>query len=473
MIIRILMINICLSVFLQISPWTSSVSAAPLTAPEKYNSTSRRMEQFRSPSWKNIGIPPEYQKSSGNCSLAGQQTFDPTTSRMEFCNGNKKFSLVCGKSPILCSNSEKGMQFYDNSLMVMKYCNGFLWYYLGSVPGVPCCPTGYVPVAANSAAGTTHDFCVAKYHMKPVHNGTNNPVNGKNLGMSNAYYPESRAEDQPWGGVNLDFARNACNRLNQTGIDGNFHLITNAEWMTVAKSIENNPQNWSLDIVGQGHIPTGHSDGALIAGQDYLPANPINDNDGCLGTSNDFCLDKTHNDFWQKRTFVLDNGETIWDVAGNIYSWVDIDGNGGRFRINATPLPSNVNVYQINDAPLTAVYQSITPYLYAPNPGPATNALAFLPSNNYTTPAPYGAYYDQLGFGTIYIGNSTSNLGIFRGGTFNAPRLNHPDPDLDANLRHFKTNVRERRGGIYSAWLADANSSSSSLGFRCVYTPAN
>ncbi len=110
------------------------------------------------------------------------------------------------------------------------------------------------------------------------------------------------------------------------------HLITNNEWMTIARNVEQVSNNWcNTDGTGCGATPgttgkilaNGHNDdanelaasgdrnGALIASTDDKP---------CFGTTTDgsnTCGGKSS----QKRTLALSNGEVLWDFAGNVWEW--------------------------------------------------------------------------------------------------------------------------------------------------------
>jgi len=431
--------------------------------------------------WMTLGVVREAQRPSETCSVAGQQRYNNAIDRktMEFCDGARWYKIGC-LGDVACTAGEEGYQIFDPVEKVMKFCNGTNWIYMASIPGRPCCPEGYIPVAKDPLVGTTKDFCIAKYHMKPTHKSTGARVDGKNFGNDpgNQYWAESRAQDLPWGQIDYFNARNHCNAL---GTD--YHLISNPEWMTVAKSIELTAANWSGGIVGNGHIPTGHSDGytecvsgpvGMIcwgqAGQDFLAASP-NDADGCFGTRNPNCLNKAHEDYWQKRTFQLANGQIVWDMAGNINSWVDPNGADAGLTYSTLAYCGFLAcIQQVNATWSMDHYPRITPYLYPPSPAPATNQLAFLPARDYGA-----AYYDQLGFGLLRweeVG-SVSNVGMHRGGNFSQNRLFHgtaPDP----MGRRWQPNTPERRGGIYSAWLLYPKTfAPNNLGFRCSFTPSN
>jgi formylglycine-generating enzyme required for sulfatase activity len=150
------------------------------------------------------------------------------------------------------------------------------------------CPSGYVLVPGNSDFGNS-DFCVMKYEAKQ---GSNSKV-------------VSTASGTPWVSISWYGAKEACRRSGG-------HLITNAEWMTIARDVEGVASNWSEGSVGSGYIYSGHNDGSpnnsLVASSD--------DGDGYFGTGNGSPSN-------QRRTLTLSNGEVIWDLAGNVWQWVD------------------------------------------------------------------------------------------------------------------------------------------------------
>lgn len=410
-----------------------------------------------------------------NPSLEGKQQYNSTLNHMEYCDGNNWLKIGCYESEDSCAGVEPGTQRFETSLQIMQYCNGTNWIDMSSVPGKPCCPENYVPVPKDSDGVTAWDFCVAKYHMKPKHSSSRNTVDGKSFGSDVGinYHPDSRPGHRPWGGIDYNSARAHCAALGDS-----YHLITNSEWMTIAKSIERNPANWSGGAVGDGHIPTGHSDGycdgtgplGCQSGQDYLAAS-TDDTQGCFGTNNNDCLDKGTEDFWQKRTFVLSNGKIIWDMAGNINSWVNMTWPvtpGGLFSYIDPGDGPGMSIYQVNDTRSMLTYPTMTPFLFFNEYQPSGNMRAFFPANDYTATTPW---YDQLGFGTLRWENDT-NAAVFRGGKFDEPRLLHsgtPDPDIFG--RRFKQETHERRGGLYSAWMWFPGASHGDLGFRCSYDP--
>ena len=104
---------------------------------------------------------------------------------------------------------------------------------------------------------------------------------------------------------------------NQNTVSG-ASLITNAEWMTIARNIEAQLSNWTTGTaastaIGTGVLYRGHSDGATDLGEGKaLAAGP--DNSGYIGTGQSGFNR-------ERRTHSLSNGETIWDLGGNVWEW--------------------------------------------------------------------------------------------------------------------------------------------------------
>jgi hypothetical protein len=148
-------------------------------------------------------------------------------------------------------------------------------------------------VPGNSILGTS-DFCVMKYEAKNV-----------------GGIPTSQPSLNPWVNINQTEARIKCSSLG----DG-YHLITNAEWVTIAREAENNPTNWANGIIGSV-ISSG---GGLYRGNVNLN-NVISCGSGIVldgnipGTN---CLVGTRN----KRTLNI-SGNLIWDLSGNVWEWLN------------------------------------------------------------------------------------------------------------------------------------------------------
>lgn len=157
------------------------------------------------------------------------------------------------------------------------------------------CPSGFIPVPG-SGTYSTNDFCIMKYEAK-----------------NSAGKAISTATGLPWDSITqidaITTSTAAC-----TGC----HLVTEAEWMTVAQNILSVPSNWSSGIVGSGYIFSGHNDGA--------PANALiadsNDSNGYVG--------ETNTGGNQKRTLTLTNGQVVWDMTGNVWEWTSGQTSGNQ-----------------------------------------------------------------------------------------------------------------------------------------------
>jgi len=196
--------------------------------------------------------------------------------------------------------------------------------YIDKATTTKTCPAGYIPVPGNSMYGTS-DFCVMKYEAKAVQ--INAPTVGlttPNTGygsINNSSTPTTSANGRAIASVASGFpiaqivqstALDYC--ANQNTVLG-ASLISNAEWMTIARNIEAQASNWIGGAVGSGGIYRGHSDTGIdsVLGQQAS----TDDNDGYFGTGNDI-----NNGPNQKRTHTLSNGEVIWDLSGNQWEWI-------------------------------------------------------------------------------------------------------------------------------------------------------
>lgn len=167
---------------------------------------------------------------------------------------------------------------------------------------VPTCPSGFISVPGSRTYGT-FDFCVMKYEAKNAGGGV----------------PISNANDPPWVSIDQSVAKvNAAKVANCTGC----HLISEPEWMTIAQNVLKIPSNWSGLAVGDGYVFSGHSDN----NPSTILSASLDDNLGYIGTGNssgDVSLSDGMVGNSQRRTLTLDNGEVIWDFAGNVWEWID------------------------------------------------------------------------------------------------------------------------------------------------------
>ncbi len=216
------------------------------------------------------------------------------------------------------------------------------------------CPAGFVLVLGNPKYAM-EDFCVMKYDAKCA--SVENPVQGIAPAVGSAC---SGSKDGKLEGVYKNNGKDCSCRGDKqvvstaTGFPITFipaigngqdnakaycqnqgwHLLTNPEWMTIARDVEQVKENWcdkdgrncGFDPGTAGKIlVNGHNDsdneisasdsarGALVASDDSQP---------CFGTTTDgtnVCGGKGS----QKRTLQFGNGNVLWDFAGNVWHWVD------------------------------------------------------------------------------------------------------------------------------------------------------
>jgi len=219
------------------------------------------------------------------------------------------------------------------------------------------CPAGFIPIPGNKLYGIG-DFCVMKYDAKCAY--TSNPNvglspqpgdmcsglsvtggyagvyknNGKNCACTGQNNKEIVSTKTGFPVTYIAMSDNTQNNAKSYCQSKGWHLITNSEWMTIARNVEQISINWcDRNGTNCGFAPgakgkilvNGHNDalnetsasaggiGALVAG---------NDDQACFGTTTDgtnVCGGKNS----QKRTLTLSNGNILWDFAGNVWQWVD------------------------------------------------------------------------------------------------------------------------------------------------------
>ena len=247
------------------------------------------------------------------------------------------------------------------------------------------CPTGYITIPGSSLFGT-NAFCAMKYEAKNV------------SGVAT-----SQASGTPW----VSISQTNAITTSSAACDG-CHLISEAEWLTIAQNVLSVASNWSGGSVGSGYSYSGHND----ASPNSALAASTSDSDGYAGTGN---VSPSN----QRRTLTLPNGEVIWDMAGNVSDWTAGQTSGGQ------PGASGYVWRQWN---------AIAGGSLSPNPFPSYGTPA---ASNWTT---------THGIGQIYSDSSQTGLrGFLRGAAWidgsNAGVLSlvlHNSPSYTSVTRGFR-----------------------------------
>ncbi len=210
-------------------------------------------------------------------------------------------------------------------------------YNLQASNGQKVCPTGFIHVPGDALFGTS-DFCAMKYNAKCDANGDGI---GDTTGTDTGYNTWNNVSDHCSGGSRQIVSTAQGWPLARIAQDDGsvhdaksycesrgWHLMTNNEYMTIARNAERMASNW-CDTNGSNcgfspgqsskYLASGHNDNGpplgLQASTDDLQA--------CYGTVTQDVNTVCGSGATQKRTLTLSNGETIWDMAGNLWQWTD------------------------------------------------------------------------------------------------------------------------------------------------------
>ncbi|MFA5925796.1 MAG: hypothetical protein WC831_02585 [Parcubacteria group bacterium] len=287
------------------------------------------------------------------------------------------------------------------------------------------CPDGYVPVPGDVRYGTGGGFCVMKYEAKCDFNNdgagdvtpaTNKQTYDNNAQACTSAYVKSLASGYSIANISQTTSVSSC-----SGLGTGYHLITNNEWMTMARNIENIGDNWTSGTVGEGGLYLGHTDN--VPSMSVGAAN-ADDSQGYEGTGDSAPSA-------QRRTFTLSNSETVWDLSGNLFENVS-DMIKPKDNPHSTTGPDDSQDWK--------EYTTIDDY--------GTMSYASLRPGN-------PSWNSAQNMGMVYtfnpVGNTNStNLAFNRGGTWWYGTI----------------------AGIYALSLGTPiTSKNTNTGFRCVYRP--
>jgi formylglycine-generating enzyme required for sulfatase activity len=245
-------------------------------------------------------------------------------------------------------------------------------------------PGSWILVPGNAELRTL-DFCVMQFEAKNV------------SGVAT-----SQAALTPWVSISQTDSYKQCANL---GVG--YHLITDEEWVTIARSAEMTPASWSGGAVGNGYMYSGHNDGSPNAALSVSNVNDYYDQTGQT-TGN------------QRRVLDLSNGNLIWDLSGNVMEWT-------QGQLNTVESDLNMGATQWNE------WTSILGFY---NLGPHNSSL-----------------YSTQGIGQVYTDVDAAN----------------PSGEIHAFLRGGNWNYGAN-AGAFALYLGIAPSASyTDVGFRCSF----
>ena len=272
------------------------------------------------------------------------------------------------------------------------------------------CPAEFIPVPHNSSVGTTSDFCVMKYEAKN---------NGSGVAVS-------QAAGNPYVSITIGDSQTKCTDLNAlNGVTDKYDLISNPEWMTIARNAESVSSNFQASVMARGWAANNTSLTPYDPWQNSAPA-PSTDPNCLYNIGGDACGNSETGSHLYRRTLALSNGEEIWDLSGNVWEWVDWSHTTAGLDL-----------------------------------GPTTCAASWVEFPAVVSDACYtgGALLSNQVFPATSNGSSVEAFGRFYGGSGGAA------------LRGGHWNAGSYAGAFTLYLYSSTTHTSTGIGFRCVYRP--
>jgi len=170
------------------------------------------------------------------------------------------------------------------------------------------CPTWFILVPWDAQFNQKW-FCVAKYEMSYADADIPSP---NNIGNYNTVLytwskiPVSIQWKYPIANINQWQAISSCQSMWK-----GYHLITNNEWTTIARNIEQQSVNWSSWQVWSWYIYNWVSESTMWCSWSWYLNNAW------------FTITWDVNCTWQRNRLILSNQEEIWDLAWNLFENVN------------------------------------------------------------------------------------------------------------------------------------------------------
>lgn len=318
---------------------------------------------------------------------------------------------------------------------------------------IQTCPIGYVVVQANPSFGVHKNFCVSRLESRQQEDQM--PFISMERYNLSSVKGDVETVGQIYPETNVNFI-DALSRCRNSG--PKYDLISNAEWTLIANQIMLQDENWTGGSVG---------DGCLKVGNTLRTSVP----DGCLDMSIDLGEVATISNYdangepivHSSRVFSLENGETIFDFAGNAKEFVNFYPNNSlmlEYQRGYTPIqhyykpfhsddifPSH-RIINFDDSNLVIRWGEEVKIFFGPILN-VVDSLAPLEMGNTLMDEGYGGYL------AIPLSEDDSFLfQSFRGGGY--PSMMEPPSDL---------------AGIFNMEFGDVDYRADNIGYRCVYHP--
>ena len=250
------------------------------------------------------------------------------------------------------------------------------------------CDAGFIPFG---------NRCIMQYEAKCSNGGGDTATDGGypwSSCTSAGGTVVSASAGEPITNITQIQAKAACESIGA-------HLITNAEWMAIARDIEQVASNWTGGAVGSGVLKRGNV--GDVAEGNYNGANPE------VGVTSD------------KAKLKLSNGKEIYHLSGNVYEWVDdtietsqIPTPTGWQEYSASIVWNNSYLPRQEAGPLNVSYNATTHgvgriYLDPDAASPSGDKHAFLRSLHWGHTSYAGVFALNLGYSPS---NSDSSVGF-------------------------------------------------------------
>jgi prepilin-type N-terminal cleavage/methylation domain-containing protein len=323
-------------------------------------------------------------KSAGGCYYLSAITADNGEYSFNSCTGAYSLILniptdgVCGTSDgdVLLAAPTEGLCSVGEASEVSG-TGPWTWTCAGEHGGDEASCSAQTVLSGFIDSG--HGFYVMKYEAK-------------NVGGIAMSQPASN----PWVSITQTNAIARCQALG-----AGYHLITNDEWMLLARDIEAQGSNWSGGAVDSGNLAKGYAANALggVTPDTFTngwyapnsgPGYEYNTAGDTVGNTGNIKYRRTHN---------LANGQVIWDLGGNVREW------------------TSTTAATIDLPPYSALWRefnTIASWGNIGNQGPTNNAMTTAQSvgriyTDYDGPTPSGDTVHAFLRGGLYD-DSTSGL---------------------------------------------------------------